>query len=157
MKSDIETRESFMREALVEAKKALESGDVPIGAVVVRGGEIIGRGFNRVERDGDPLAHAELIAIADAVRNSDYKRLLGTEIFATLEPCAMCAGAIVLARIERVIFGAADPKAGACGSVLSIAQNDRLNHRCEVVSGVLQAECSQMLKDFFANLRKRRG
>lgn len=143
----------FMFEAIAEAKKALASADVPIGAVIVQDGIIIGRGYNQTELLGDSTAHAELLAIKQAIKHSGYKHLLDSTIYVTLEPCAMCAGAIVLARIGRVVFGASDPKAGACKSLFSICSDERLNHRCEVVSGVLEKECATLLKDFFAELR----
>lgn len=139
--------------ALEEAEKALESEDAPIGAVIVKGDNIIGSGYNQVEKNGDPSAHAEMIAIKEAVQNNGYKRLLDCDIYVTVEPCAMCAGAIVLARLRRIVFGAYDPKAGACGSLYNIPSDERLNHKCEIVPGVLQEECSQILKDFFKKIR----
>lgn len=154
-----------MREALAEARRAAAIGEVPIGAVVVRGGgaagldgvepEVIGRGYNRREVDHDPLAHAELLAIRQAAVAVAGWRLIGCTMYVTLEPCAMCAGALVNSRIERLVYGAADPKAGFCGSLGNLVQDPRLNHRLEVTAGVLQAECSELLKEFFAELRKR--
>jgi tRNA(adenine34) deaminase len=145
--------ERWMRRALAEAERAVRHGDVPIGAVVVRQGEVLGRGHNRREVDGDPLAHAELIAIRRAARRVDGWRLLGTTMYVTLEPCAMCAGALVNARVERLVFGASDPKAGFCASLGNLVQDPRLNHRLTVTRGVLEAECSALLKGFFARLR----
>jgi len=150
-----------MRLALDEARRAAELGEVPIGAVIVhgelgRGGEVVGRGHNRRESDGDPLAHAEMLALRDAAfRRTDGWRLTGTTIYVTLEPCAMCAGALVLSRVERLVYGAADPKAGFCGSLGDLVRDPRLNHRLEVTAGVLEEECSALLKDFFAGLRRR--
>jgi tRNA(adenine34) deaminase len=142
-----------MNEALALARDAAVHGDVPVGALVVRNGEIIGRGANRTVRDQDPTAHAEVLAIREAAAASGTWRLAGCELFVTLEPCAMCAGAIVLARLDRVTFGAWDEKAGMAGSVGDLLRHPRLNHRPEVVSGVLADECGQLLRDFFANRR----
>ena len=144
-----------MRLALREAARALEHDDVPVGAVIVRGGEVIGAGHNERELREDPTAHAELIAIREAARALGSWRLLDTVLYVTLEPCAMCAGAIVLGRIPRVVYGAVDPKAGAAGSVLDILAEPRLNHRPEVVMGVLAEESSAALKKFFATRRIR--
>ncbi len=142
--------------ALREARKAREEGEVPVGAVVTRGGSVIGRGRNSVERLQDPTAHAEMLAISAAADALGSWRLEDCVLHVTLEPCAMCSGAIVLARIPRIVFGAWDPKAGACGSVNQIVQDERLNHRCELVGGVREAECSVLLKEFFRELRERR-
>ena len=146
----------FMREALLEARRASDEGEVPVGAVVVREGEIIGRGWNHRETDGDPLAHAEILAIGEAARQTRGWRLTGCSLFVTLEPCAMCAGALVNSRIERLVFAARDPKAGYCGSLGNLVQDERLNHRLEVVEGVLAEEASVLLRDFFATLRRNR-
>lgn len=143
----------WMNEALLEAKKAFVNDDVPIGCVIVKDERIIGRGYNRVEIDSDATAHAEILAMKDAIKCNGYKHLLDTTLYTTLEPCAMCAGAIVLARIPRIVIAACDLKAGASGSVLNITQNERLNHRCDVVNGVMQAESSDLLKFFFKKLR----
>ncbi|HEX2165308.1 MAG TPA: tRNA adenosine(34) deaminase TadA [Thermoanaerobaculia bacterium] len=143
----------WMRRALAEAERAAEHGDVPIGAVVVRRGELLGRGHNRREIAGDPLAHAELIALGRAARRVEGWRLIGTTLYVTLEPCAMCAGALINARVERLVFGAPDPKGGFCGSLGNLVQDPRLNHRLTVVGGVLEAECSALIKGFFARLR----
>lgn len=145
--------ERWMRRAIAQAERAAQHGDVPIGAVVVRQGEPLGRGHNRREVDGDPLAHAELIALRRAARRVEGWRLVGTTLYVTLEPCAMCAGALVNARVERLVFGAPDPKGGFCGSLGNLVQDPRLNHRLTVVRGVLEAECSALLKGFFARLR----
>ena len=144
----------FMKEALVEAKKTEAYGDVPIGAVVVRDDQIIGRGYNQVEKNGDATAHAELIAIQNALQSSDYKHLLECTLYVTLEPCSMCAGSIILTRIPRVVFGTEDPKAGAAGSIFNILDDDRLNHKAEIVSGVMRDDCAGILKIFFKNIRE---
>lgn len=146
----------FMRAALQEAEAAGELGEVPVGAVITREGQIVGKGFNRREGENDPLAHAEILAIQEAARSAGHWRLVGCTIYVTLEPCAMCAGALVNSRIERLVFGARDPKAGFCGSLGNLVQDPRLNHRLEVREGVLQAECSGLLKAFFARLRQAR-
>jgi tRNA(adenine34) deaminase len=144
-----------MRLALEQAARALEHDDVPVGAVVVDAtGEVIAAGHNERERRQDPSAHAELIAIREAARAVGSWRLLGTTLYVTLEPCAMCAGAIVLARIPRVVYGTADPKAGAAGSVLDVLAEPRLNHRPAVTSGVLAPECAALLVEFFAARRR---
>ncbi len=148
--------EKYMIEALKEAAMAGEAGDVPIGCVIVKDEEIIGRGHNCVEADHDPSAHAEMLAIREAVRKTGHERLTGCRMYVTLEPCSMCAGAIVLARIEELIYGAADPKTGACGSLYDIVEDDRLNHRVKVRRGMMEQTCSQLIRDFFAALRKTR-
>jgi tRNA(adenine34) deaminase len=143
----------FMRLALREAERALEHEDVPIGAVVVRGGEVLAAAHNERELRQDPTAHAEMIALREAARALGTWRVLDTVLYVTLEPCAMCAGAIVLARVPRVVYGASDPKAGACGSVLDVLGEARLNHRPEVAGGLLAAECGELLSAFFASRR----
>jgi tRNA(adenine34) deaminase len=143
----------FMRLALREAERALEHEDVPIGAVVVRGGEVLAAAHNERELRQDPTAHAEMIALREAARAVGTWRVLDTVIYVTLEPCAMCAGAIVLARVPRVVYGASDPKAGAGGSVLDVLNEPRLNHRPEVAGGLLAAESSELLGSFFADRR----
>ena len=143
-----------MLEALKEAEKARDLGEVPIGAVVVRDGVIVGRGHNLTETSKDPTAHAEMQAIRQAAATLGGWRLIGCEMYVTAEPCAMCAGAIVWSRIETVHIGTMDPKAGACGSVFNIVQEEKLNHRVNIEKGLLQEECSQILKDFFRALRK---
>jgi tRNA(adenine34) deaminase len=142
-----------MHLALVEAERAIEHGDVPVGAVVVRGGEPVGAGHNERERRRDPTAHAEMLALQEAARALGSWRLLDTTLYVTLEPCAMCAGAIVLARVPQVIYGTADPKAGAAGSVLDVLAEPRLNHRPGVLGGVLAEECAALLVEFFASRR----
>jgi tRNA(adenine34) deaminase len=143
----------FMRLALREAEHALEHADVPIGAVLVRGGEVIAAAHNERELRQDPTAHAEVIALREAARAQGTWRVLDATIYVTLEPCAMCGGAIVLARVPNVVFGAADPKAGACGSVLDVLGEPRLNHRPEVAGGLLARECGDLLSGFFASRR----
>jgi len=143
----------FMRLALREAERALEHDDVPIGAVVVREGELLAAGHNERELRQDPTAHAEVIALRDASRALGSWRVLDAVLYVTLEPCAMCAGAIVLARIPRVVYGANDPKAGACGSVLDVLGEPRLNHRPEVAGGLLAQESAELLASFFATRR----
>jgi tRNA(adenine34) deaminase len=145
--------EYFMRLALREAYLALEHDDVPIGAVIVREGELIGLGHNERELRADPTAHAELLALREAARTLGSWRILDAVIYVTLEPCAMCAGAIVLARLPRVIFGAHDPKAGAAGSVLNVLDVPQLNHRPRVESGLLGRESGDLLRQFFASRR----
>jgi tRNA(adenine34) deaminase len=145
----------FLEAAIAEAQEAETSGEVPVGAVLVYQGEIIGRGQNRVLRDHDPTAHAEIVALRHAARYVENYRLVpGCTLYVTLEPCAMCAGAILHARVARLVYGAPDPKAGACGSVLSVMNHPQLNHKVEVVSGVLAEECGALLTNFF---RARRG
>jgi tRNA(adenine34) deaminase len=143
----------FMHLALREAERALEHDDVPIGAVVVREGEVVAVGHNERELRQDPTAHAELIALRGAARAAGSWRVLDSVLYVTLEPCAMCAGAIVLARVPRVVFGASDPKAGACGSVLDVLSEPRLNHRPEVSGGLLAMESAELLTGFFASRR----
>ena len=143
-----------MREALLEAARAAAAGDVPVGAVVVRDGEAIGRGHNRREADGDPLAHAELLALRQAAGATAGWRLLDATLYVTLEPCAMCAGALVNSRVSRLVYGAADPKAGFCGSLGDLTRDARLNHRLTVTAGVLAEECGDLLRSFFAALRR---
>ncbi|MEB2527560.1 tRNA-specific adenosine deaminase [Kocuria rosea] len=147
--------EEWMRLALAEARAALRTQDVPIGAVVVGpDGTVVGRGRNRREANGDPTAHAEILALRDAARALGSWRLDGCTLVVTLEPCAMCAGGIVLARVPRVVLGAWDDKAGAAGSVLDVLRERRLNHWVEVTGGVLAEECSRLLLDFFAEHRR---
>ena len=143
----------YMKEALLEAEAAGKLGEVPIGAVIVRNGEIIGRGHKLTETNKDPTAHAEMNAIRQAAEVLGGWRLPGCEMYVTCEPCAMCAGALVWSRIERLYIGAMDPKAGACGSVFDVVEEPRLNHQIEVERGVLAEECSQILKNFFSELR----
>jgi tRNA(adenine34) deaminase len=145
--------EYFMRLAMREAERALEHGDVPIGCIVVQGGEVIGAAPNERELRGDPTAHAEVLAIREASERVGSWRLLDTVLYVTLEPCAMCAGAMVLARVPRVVWGAPDPKAGAAGSVLDVLAEPRLNHRPEVAAGLLADESAALLREFFATRR----
>jgi tRNA(adenine34) deaminase len=145
--------EYFMRLALREAERALEHDDVPVGAVVVHEGEVIGAGRNERELRQDPTAHAEMIAIREAARGLASWRLTDAVLYVTLEPCAMCAGAIVLARVSRIVFAASDPKAGAAGSVLDVLGEPRLNHRPDVAGGLLADEAAALLQDFFGDRR----
>jgi tRNA(adenine34) deaminase len=145
--------EHFMRLAVREATRAPEHEDIPVGAVVVKDGEVIGTGHNEREIRADPTAHAELIALRAAARSLGSWRVLDSVLYVTLEPCAMCAGAIVLARVPRVVFGTTDPKAGAAGSVLDVLAEPRLNHRPQVESGLLAEECADLLRSFFASRR----
>ena len=143
-----------MEIALVEARIARDRGEVPVGAVAVSGEREIGRGRNRTEELQDPVAHAEILALREAARALGSWRLLGVTLYSTLEPCAMCSGACVLARIERLVYGADDPKAGMSGSLATLPQDPRLNHHVEIVRGVLAIECGELLRSFF---RDRRG
>jgi tRNA(adenine34) deaminase len=143
----------YMRLALREAERALEHSDVPIGAVVAHDGEVVATAHNERELRQDPTAHAEIIALREAARAAGSWRVLDSVLYVTLEPCAMCAGAIVLARVPRIVFGASDPKAGACGSVLDVLAEPRLNHTPEVAGGLLARECGELLSDFFASRR----
>ncbi|MEK3732723.1 MULTISPECIES: tRNA adenosine(34) deaminase TadA [Paenibacillus] len=143
----------WMQEAIKEAQKAEERGEVPIGAVIVRGDEIVGRGFNLRETTFDATAHAEMVAIREASRTLGAWRLLDCSLYVTLEPCPMCAGAIVQSRIPQVIYGTRDPKAGCAGTLMNLLQEPRFNHRTMVVEGILQAECAALLTQFFRKLR----
>jgi tRNA(adenine34) deaminase len=145
--------EILMRAALAEARAAAEAGEVPIGAVAVIAGAIVARGQNRVLRDVDPTAHAEMVAMRAAARAIGNYRLVDCELYVTLEPCAMCAGAMIHARIARLVYGAADPKAGAAGSVLEVLNHSRLNHQVNVTAGVLAEECAELLREFFRERR----
>ena len=146
-----------MKLALDEAKRASELDDVPIGCVIVHNGIIVAQSHNRVEKDQDSTAHAELLAIREAQKSIGYKHLLDCDMYITLEPCAMCAGAIVLSRVNRLFIATADPKSGACGSVMDITNNAVLNHSCEVHYGIYETESSELLKNFFKKLRERNG
>jgi tRNA(adenine34) deaminase len=143
----------YLHIAIAEAQAAEASGEVPVGAIIVHEGEIIGRGQNRVLRDSDPTAHAEIVALREAGRHLANSRLEDCTLYATLEPCAMCAGAILHARISRLVYAAPDPKAGACGSVLSVMNHPQLNHKLEVTSGLLAEECGALLTNFFRSRR----
>ena len=148
-----ETDNQFMKLALNQAEIAEENGDVPIGAVIVHQGQIIGRAYNQREQLKDPTAHAEIIALTQAAAALETWRLNDCTMYVTLEPCPMCAGALVLARIDRLVYGCDDPKTGAVKSLYNIVQDDRLNHRLEVTSGILADECSALLQNFFARRR----
>lgn len=145
--------EDWMRLALAEAAAAQAKGEVPVGAVVVLDGAAVGRGHNRTLQDRDPSAHAEIVALRDAARRLGNHRLTGCHLYVTVEPCAMCAGAVVQARIARVVYGCDDPKAGAVRTLYQIADDPRLNHRAEIVGGVLASECGQILQQFFQERR----
>jgi tRNA(adenine34) deaminase len=149
MISDLEA----MREALSEARKANAAGEVPIGAVMVSRGELIARGQNSMIRTSDPTAHAEIVALRQAARTFGNYRLNGTTLYVTLEPCAMCAGAMIHARLDRLVYAAADPKAGACGSVLSVINHPQLNHQMQVQQGVLGEQSAELLRSFFRDRR----
>lgn len=143
----------YMKEALSEARKALEIGEIPVGAVIVRSGEIIGRGRNGRRAEASPLAHAEICALYDAAANIRSWRFDGCSIFVTLEPCVMCAGALVQCRMEKIFFGAKDPKAGGCVSLYAIPSDPRMYHRCAVSGGILKEECAELLRLFFRQKR----
>ena len=145
--------ESLMREALALAEDAARAGEVPVGAVVVKDGEVVGRGSNRPIGTSDPTAHAEIVALREAAARLGNYRLTGCELFVTLEPCAMCVGAMLHARLARVVFGAADPKTGACGGVVALSAEAKLNHQTAFEGGVLAGECGALLKRFFAERR----
>jgi tRNA(adenine34) deaminase len=145
--------EHYMVEAIKAAQIAEENGDVPIGAVIVYENQVIGRAYNQREQLNDPTAHAEIIALTQAAAFIESWRLHGCTIYVTLEPCPMCAGALVLARMDRLVYGCDDPKTGACKSLYNIVQDERLNHRLEVTSGVLAEQCGQLLQEFFAQRR----
>lgn len=143
----------YMSEALKEAKKAFDADEVPVGAVIVHERKIIGRSHNQIKLLKDPTAHAEMIAITQAAAHLKSERLINCSVYVTIEPCAMCTGAFVLSRVKRLVFGASDPKTGACGSVFNIAASRKLNHRIKVTKGVLAAECGGLLKEFFKKKR----
>ena len=145
-----------MQFAIEEAKKAEQIGEVPIGAILVKDGEIVGKGYNLREINHDPTAHAEMVAIREACERLGAWRLLDCTLYVTLEPCPMCAGAIVQSRIKRVVYGTGDPKAGCAGTLMNLLQDPRFNHETELTSGILQSECSELLTSFFRNLRNKR-
>lgn len=145
----------YMKEALLEAKKAMELGEVPVGCIIVKDDEIIGRGHNLVESCNNPLKHAELIAIEDACENISSWRLYGCTMYVTLEPCVMCAGALIYSRIDKVVFGAYDYKRGYCGSIDNICHKRELNHKVEVISGFMEDECLSIIQEFFKKLRSK--
>lgn len=150
---DSATAETWMQEALAEARKAENLGEVPIGAIVLVNEKVVGRGFNSSIRMHDPTAHAEIVALRQAAHNSANYRLPGSILIATIEPCIMCVGAMIQARVEHLIYGAADPKAGAVHSCYQVAEENVLNHRIEVTSGILEAECGSLISSFFASKR----
>lgn len=153
----MDKNKAFMAEALKEAALAEEMGEVPIGAVIVRGDEIIAAAHNLVETSKDPTAHAEMLAIRQAAARLGGWRLTGCHMYVTVEPCSMCAGAIVWARIEKLFIGTDDPKGGACGSIFNIPQEKKLNHYTEIETGLLREECSEIMKTFFKKLRDRKS
>jgi tRNA(adenine34) deaminase len=155
----METKEKdqfYMGLALKEAEKAAEIGEVPIGAVLVKNDEVIASGYNLRETEKRAVAHAELLAIDAACKKTGAWRLEGTTLYVTLEPCAMCAGAIVLSRVERVVYGAPDPKGGCAGTLMNLLDEERFNHQCKVISGIREEECKEILSGFFKNLRERK-
>ena len=143
----------FMQIALEEARAAAEADEVPVGAILVKDGQILARGNNRTIRDCDPTAHAEIIALREAARSANNYRLTGTTLFVTIEPCSMCAGAIIQARVSRVVYGADDPKGGAVRSCFEVLSHARLNHQVEVTAGVMAEECAAILQEFFTDRR----
>jgi tRNA(adenine34) deaminase len=153
MTAKVASDELWMEEALLCAQRALEAGEVPVGAVVVYDGRVVGRGWNRNLTDSDPTAHAEIMALREAGRNVGNHRLGSCELFATIEPCAMCAGALVHARLSRLVYGAEDPKAGAVHSILQVVNHPRLNHQMEIRGGVLAGRAAEVLQQFFRNRR----
>ena len=149
----LDVDEQYMEMALAEARKAEAAGEVPVGAIVVSEGLVTGRGFNQPIMTRDPAAHAEIVAMREAARRADNYRLTGATMYCTVEPCVMCAGAMIHARIARLVFATPDPKAGAAGSIYNVLTDPRLNHRVEVVSGIRDTECARLLQDFFARRR----
>lgn len=147
----------YMKIALVEAKKALKTNDIPIGAVSVLNGKIIARAHNEKEKRKDATCHAELLLLKKTAKKLKTWRLNNVQVYTTLEPCPMCAGALVLCRIKNLVYGAKDPKAGACGSIMNLADNKKLNHRIKVKGGLMEKECSEIIKDFFGKLRRGAG
>jgi tRNA(adenine34) deaminase len=148
------TDQQFMREAIRQAAEAFENDEVPVGAVIVHENRIIARAHNQIKMLKDPTAHAEMIALTQAAAHLGSERLLNTTVYATIEPCSMCAGAMVLARVKRLVFGARDPKTGAAGSVMNIVDDERLNHRIETQGDVLEDECALLIREFFKNKRE---
>jgi tRNA(adenine34) deaminase len=145
----------WMRLALEQARLAAQADEVPVGALVIKDGQIVGRGHNRTLLDNDPTAHAEIVALRQAAARLGNHRLAGCSMFATIEPCAMCAGALIQARLDRLVYGASDPKAGAAGSVLEVLNHPSLNHKMTITAGVLEHECSEVLQRFFREKRPR--
>lgn len=156
MRKKLTEDEIFMKEAVRQAKKAWKIGEVPIGCVIVYDGEIIGRGYNRRTTDKNPLAHAEILAIKKASKKMNDWRLEDCTLYVTLEPCQMCSGAIVQARMKKVVVGCMNPKAGCAGSILNLLQVEKFNHQVELTTGVLEEECSVMMKEFFKELREKK-
>lgn len=160
MKTDNDTSgkdEHFMAIALKWAERTAKYGDVPVGCVIVKDGVIIGKAYNQVEKNRNPLAHAEMLALNKAFKKLGVKQLTGCRVYVTLEPCAQCAGALVLARVSELIYGTDDPKAGACRTLFNICDDSRLNHRMKITNGIMQIECSKILKDFFNELRLKKS
>ena len=153
----LDVDEQYMDLALAEARKAEAAGEVPVGAVVVAGNVVTGRGFNQPVMTKDPAAHAEIVAMREAALRLDNYRLAGATVYCTIEPCLMCAGAMIHARVARLVFAAPDPKAGAAGSIYNVLTDPRLNHRVEVVSGIREIECARLLQDFFVRRRSGRN
>lgn len=149
-------KEKFMKEAIKQAKKAYDKEEIPVGAVIVKDGKIIARGYNKKEEKKDTTQHAEIIAIQKASRKIGAWRLQDCEMYVTLEPCAMCTGALIQARLKRVYIGTMDPKTGACGSVLNLLEDNKFNHKVEVETNIMQKECEKILKDFFKYLRSKK-
>lgn len=152
----MEQKEKFMKEAIKQAKKAYDKEEIPVGAVIVKDGKIIARGYNKKEEKKDTTQHAEIIAIQKASRKIGAWRLQDCEMYVTLEPCAMCTGALIQARLKRVYIGTMDPKTGACGSVLNLLEDYKFNHKVEVETNIMQKECEKILKDFFKYLRSKK-
>ncbi len=150
---DLERAEYFMRQALQEAEQAFDEGEVPIGAVVVKDNRVVGRGHNQTERLGDPTAHAEIVAIGAAAAHFDSWRLTGGTLYSTIEPCVMCAGASVLSRLDCLVYGATDPKFGGCVSLFEIPSDQRLNHRIEMIGGIMAEQAAALMRDFFVQQR----
>lgn len=148
-----EQHQRFMAKAIMLAEQAFDEGEVPVGAIVVHNGSIVGKGYNQVEKLGDPTAHAEMLAVSAACDTLEEKYLSDCTLYVTLEPCAMCAGALVWAKIGTIIFGASDSKAGACGSVFNIADNKQLNHSANVIQGIMEFDCQYLLTSFFSSKR----
>lgn len=149
----IKQHRQFMQKAFMLAEQACEEKEIPVGAVIVKDNRIVGRGYNQTERLTDPTAHAEILAISAACATLDNKYLEGCTLYVTLEPCPMCAGALVWSKISRIVFGASDPKAGACGSVFNLAATNKLNHQIEVIQGIMEPDCEWILKQFFRERR----
>lgn len=151
--SSLQQHQQFMRHAFTLAEDAKDAGEIPIGAIIVKDNRIVGRGYNQTELLKDATAHAEMIAISAASATLENKYLEDCTLYVTLEPCPMCAGALVWSKIDRIVFGASDPKSGACGSIFNLSTNNKLNHQVEVIQGVLEQDCEWILKQFFAEKR----